>query len=84
MTSAFGTVFAIISTLTLEPGRSFPSALSAWTHTSTVLLAGVERRVDERDLRRNRHAAGANEVRLVADRELRRVGRRDVGARDHA
>ncbi len=40
MTSAFGTVFAIISTLTLEPGLSFPSRLSASTHTSTVVLAG--------------------------------------------
>ena len=40
MTRALGTVFAIISTLRLEPGRSFPSLLSASTHTSTVLLAG--------------------------------------------
>jgi hypothetical protein len=38
ITSAFGTVFAIISTRMLEPGRSLPSALSACTHTSTVVF----------------------------------------------
>src|SRR5262249_33887800 len=38
-TSASGTVFAIISTRRLDPGRSVPSGLSACTHTSTVVFA---------------------------------------------
>ena len=40
----------------LEPGRSLPSVLSACTHTSTVVLGGVERGADLRDLARHRHA----------------------------
>ena len=38
MTSASGTVFAIISTRTLIPGRSCPWPFGACTHTSTVVL----------------------------------------------
>jgi hypothetical protein len=37
-TSASGTVLAIISTRSVEPGRSAPPALSASTHTSTVVF----------------------------------------------
>ena len=52
MTSAFGTVFAIISTRRLVPGLSLTVRIVGLHPHFDRRVRGVERRADQRDLRR--------------------------------